>query len=107
MKKSDIIVIGGGPAGLLAAATAAGHGASVLLLERMDRPGRKLRICGKGRGNIGNTAPLDEFLSHFGKNFRFLRPAFGHFAVFPVQKICLSAYSSNPGEYFTPDKNIC
>lgn len=79
MKKSDIIVIGGGPAGLLAAATAAGHGASVLLLERMDRPGRKLRICGKGRGNIGNTAPLDEFLSHFGKNFRFLRPAFGHF----------------------------
>lgn len=79
MKKTDIIVIGGGPAGLLAAATAAGHGASVLLLERMDRPGRKLRICGKGRGNIGNTAPLDEFLSHFGKNFRFLRPAFGHF----------------------------
>ncbi|GAB1400669.1 NAD(P)/FAD-dependent oxidoreductase [Aminivibrio sp.] len=49
------------------------------LLERMDRPGRKLRICGKGRGNIGNTAPMDEFLSHFGRNFRFLRPAFSHF----------------------------
>jgi predicted Rossmann fold flavoprotein len=51
----------------------------VTLLERMDRPGRKLRICGKGRGNIGNTAPLDEFLTHFGKNFRFLRPALAHF----------------------------
>lgn len=79
MKHFDLIVIGGGPAGLLAAATAAGRGASTLLLERMDRPGRKLRICGKGRGNIGNTAPLEEFLSHFGKNFRFLRPACGHF----------------------------
>lgn len=75
----DVIVIGGGPAGLMAAATAAGHGASTLLLERMDRPGRKLRICGKGRGNIGNTAPMDEFLNHFGKGFRFLRPAFSHF----------------------------
>jgi predicted Rossmann fold flavoprotein len=79
MKHYDLIVIGGGPAGLLAAATAAGHGATTLLLERKDRPGRKLRICGKGRGNIGNTAPLDEFLNHFGKNFRFLRPALSHF----------------------------
>lgn len=77
--KHTVIVIGGGPAGLLAAATAAARGASVTLLERMDRPGRKLRICGKGRGNIGNTAPLDEFLTHFGKNFRFLRPALAHF----------------------------
>lgn len=75
----QILVIGGGPAGMLAAATAASHGAAVTLLERMDRPGRKLRICGKGRGNIGNTAPVDEFLGHFGKNFRFLKPAFGHF----------------------------
>jgi len=77
--KRTVIVIGGGPAGLMAAATAAAQGAEVTLLERMDRPGRKLRICGKGRGNIGNTAPQDEFLAHFGKNFRFLRPAFAHF----------------------------
>lgn len=77
--KHTVIVIGGGPSGLLAAATAASRGAGVTLLERMDRPGRKLRICGKGRGNIGNTAPLDEFLTHFGRNFRFLRPALAHF----------------------------
>ena len=77
--KHDIIVIGGGPSGLLAAATAASRGARTTLLERMDRPGRKLRICGKGRGNIGNTAPLNDFLTHFGKNFRFLRPALAHF----------------------------
>jgi predicted Rossmann fold flavoprotein len=75
----DIIVIGGGPSGLLAAATAASNGARTTLLERMDRPGRKLRICGKGRGNIGNTAPLNDFLTHFGRNFRFLRPALAHF----------------------------
>jgi predicted Rossmann fold flavoprotein len=77
--KHTVIVIGGGPSGLLAAATAASRGAAVTLLERMDRPGRKLRICGKGRGNIGSTALLDEFLTHFGKNFRFLRPALAHF----------------------------
>jgi len=77
--KHTVIVIGGGPSGLLAAATAASRGAGVTLLERMDRPGRKLRICGKGRGNIGNSAPLDEFLTHFGRNFRFLRPALAHF----------------------------
>ena len=77
--KHTVIVIGGGPSGLLAAATAASRGAVATLLERMDRPGRKLRICGKGRGNIGNTAPLDEFLTHFGRNFRFLRPALAHF----------------------------
>lgn len=79
MNQADLVVIGAGPAGLLAAATAAAHGVSVLVLERMDCPGRKLRICGHGRGNIGNTAQLDEFLRHFGKNFRFLRPAFAHF----------------------------
>lgn len=79
MPDFSVIVIGGGPAGLLAAATAAKHGAKVLLLERMDRPGRKLRICGKGRGNIGNSAPMDEFLHHFGPRFRFLRPALNHF----------------------------
>lgn len=79
MPHFDLIVIGGGPAGLMAAATAAGKGASTILLERMERPGRKLRISGKGRGNIGNTASLDDFLAHFGKNFRFLRPAFSHF----------------------------
>lgn len=79
MIQTDLIVIGAGPAGLLAAATAAEHGASVVVLERMDHPGRKLRLCGHGRGNIGNTAPMDEFLRHFGHNVRFLRPAFAHF----------------------------
>ncbi len=74
-----IIVIGGGAAGLLAAGRAAALGADVLLLEKTDRPGRKLRITGKGRGNLTNTAPLDEFLAHFGPGGRWLRPAFQQF----------------------------
>jgi predicted flavoprotein YhiN len=54
-------------------------GADVLLLEKMNRPGRKLRITGKGRGNLTNTAPLRDFLNHFGPTGKFLRPAFGQF----------------------------
>jgi predicted Rossmann fold flavoprotein len=74
--KNPIIVIGGGAAGLLAAGTAAQSGAEVLLLEKKRRPGLKLCITGKGRCNITNTAELPDFLTHFGKNGRFLRQAF-------------------------------
>lgn len=74
-----IIIIGAGPAGLLAAGQAAGVGAPVLLLEKMDRPGHKLRLTGGGRGNLTHTAPLDEFLAQFGAHGHFLRPAFDRF----------------------------
>ena len=79
MTKKNIIVIGGGPAGLLAAGKAAETGAETLLLEKMTRPGRKLAITGKGRCNLTNTADITEFLTHFGKNGRFLRQAFHTF----------------------------
>lgn len=72
----DVIVIGAGAAGLLAAGHAAAEGARTLLLEKMDRPGRKLQITGKGRCNLTNIAPLPEFIEHFGANGRFLRHAF-------------------------------
>lgn len=74
-----IIVVGAGAAGLLAAGRAASLGAEVLLLEKMPRPGRKLRISGKGRCNVTNTAPLAEFIGQFGRNGRFLRPALAAF----------------------------
>jgi predicted Rossmann fold flavoprotein len=80
-----LIVIGAGPAGLLAAGQAAaaperaGAGTQVLLLEKMARPGRKLRLAGGGRGNLTNTAPLDDFLAQFGANGPFLRAAFAGF----------------------------
>jgi len=75
----DLIVIGGGPAGMMAAGQAAGRGFNTLLLEKMDRPGRKLRISGKGRCNLTNIDDLDHFLGHFQPQARFLRHAFHQF----------------------------
>ena len=79
MKKYDVIVIGGGASGLMAAGKAASNGADTLLLEKMNRPARKLLITGKGRCNLTNVAPLDEFISHFGETGKFLRPSFSEF----------------------------
>jgi predicted Rossmann fold flavoprotein len=75
----QIIVVGGGAAGLMAAGQAAQRGARTLLLEKMQTPGRKLGITGKGRCNLTNVATLPEFISHFGENGRFLRQAFSRF----------------------------
>ena len=75
----DLLVVGGGPAGLLAAGTAALSGLSVLLLEKMPRCARKLRITGKGRCNLTSARPIDEFYSRFGREGFFLRDAFKAF----------------------------
>lgn len=79
MNTHDIIVIGGGAAGLMAAGFAARAGARVLVLEKMDYPARKLGITGKGRCNLTNTVPLDEFLKRFGSGAGFLRPSLAGF----------------------------
>jgi len=79
MSKQRIIVIGGGAAGMMAAGQAAAAGAQVILLEKMNRPGRKLAITGKGRCNLTNIAEMKEFIDHFGPNGRFLRQAFSSF----------------------------
>ena len=80
MTKRRVIVVGGGAAGLMAAGQAAGLGAETLLLEKMARPGRKLRITGKGRCNLTNVTPVSEFITHFGPNGRFLRQALARFS---------------------------
>jgi len=79
MKRKTVVVIGGGAAGLMAAGQAAIAGARVILLEKMKQPGRKICISGKGRCNITNSAPVTDFIEHFGKNGRFLRQAFSRF----------------------------
>jgi len=76
----DVVVIGAGPAGLLAAGRAAMLGARVLLLEKMEKPARKLRITGKGRCNITNAKPLEEQLLEIHPEPRFLRSAFAAFS---------------------------
>ena len=80
-KIPKVIVVGGGPAGLMAAGQASLSGAQVFLIEKMERPGRKLAITGKGRCNLTNATELSEFLTHFGRNSRFLRGAFHRFFV--------------------------
>ncbi|WP_286034590.1 NAD(P)/FAD-dependent oxidoreductase [Megamonas hypermegale] len=74
-----VIVIGGGAAGLMAAVTAAQNGAEVLLLEKNDRLGKKLLITGKGRCNVTNTAPLQDFVKNIPGNGRFLYSVFSKF----------------------------
>lgn len=79
MEKYDVIVIGGGASGLMSAGQAAKRGLNVLVLEKMKMPARKLRITGKGRCNITNTATIKEFLPHVGPDSRFLYNAFSKF----------------------------
>ncbi len=76
---ADIIIIGAGPAGMMAAITAARRGKKVLVLEKMEKPLRKLRITGKGRCNLTNVAPQSEFLKKTGPDQRFLKYAFSTF----------------------------
>lgn len=70
--KYDGIVIGGGPAGMFAAITAAKQGSKVLLIEKNDRLGKKLLITGKGRCNVTNNCSVQEVLQNIPRNSRFL-----------------------------------
>ena len=79
MSNFDVIVVGAGPAGLLAAGRAAELGVKVLVLEKMRQEGRKLLITGKGRCNITNNTAIDDFIKHVNPNGRFLRNAFSQF----------------------------
>ncbi|MCL2047565.1 MAG: NAD(P)/FAD-dependent oxidoreductase [Defluviitaleaceae bacterium] len=72
-------VVGGGAAGMLAAATAAENGASVILLEKNEKLGKKLYITGKGRCNITNDTDVQGLLAHVLTNPRFLNSAFYNF----------------------------
>ncbi len=79
MNHYDCIIIGAGPAGLIAAVESHLPSKKILILEKMHKPAIKLRLSGKGRCNITNEAPLEEFLAHFGKNQKFLKYAFSEF----------------------------
>lgn len=84
MKSYDGIIIGGGPAGMFAAITAAKQGQKVLLLERNDRLGKKLLITGKGRCNVTNNCTVDEVLKNVPRNGRFLYSAMN---AYPPERI--------------------
>lgn len=80
MMKYDVLVIGGGPSGLMAAIAAGQQGARVLLVDKGDKLGRKLAISGGGRCNVTNRLPVDEIIKHIPGNGRFLYSAFSEFS---------------------------
>lgn len=76
----DLIIIGGGAAGMVAAITAARDGKKVLLLEKLSQIGAKLRATGGGRCNLTNTLSDEEFMSKFGRDGRFIQDALKAFS---------------------------
>ena len=83
-KEFDVVVIGGGPAGMFAAITAAQKNCKVLLLEKNDRLGKKLLITGKGRCNVTNDCSAQEVLQNVPRNGRFLYSAM---EAYPPQQV--------------------
>ncbi|NLT09779.1 MAG: NAD(P)/FAD-dependent oxidoreductase [Ruminococcus sp.] len=77
---TDIIIIGGGAAGCMAALQAARLGKSVLVFEKNEKLGRKLRITGKGRCNVTNNSPAEEHMRNIPVNPRFMYSSFSLFS---------------------------
>ena len=77
--KTDVVVIGGGPAGLFSAAIAAKNGNKVILIDKNDVLARKLRITGKGRCNVTNSADISDFIGMVCSNPHFMYSAFYSF----------------------------
>ena len=80
MSNKKVLIIGGGAAGLIAAAQSAKRGNDTLVVEKMSRPGRKLMITGKGRCNITNACfDIEELIQNVISNRRFMYSAFSSF----------------------------
>ena len=74
-----VVVIGGGPAGMIAAMTSAQSGNDVTIIEKMEMLGKKLLITGKGRCNITSSLPIDEFIKNIPGNGMFMYSSFNNF----------------------------
>ncbi len=108
-QKYDVIVVGAGAAGLIAAGHAAHQGAKVILLEKMRRPGRKLLITGKGRCNITSNSPKSVFYKNIFPQGRFLKHAFDAFFTEDILKILHSqgvATTTERGDRVFPVSNL-
>ena len=80
IERASVIVVGGGAAGMMAAVTAARSGADVILFEKNDRLGKKLRITGKGRCNVTNDCDKNEFMQNVASNSKFLFASISRFS---------------------------
>ena len=83
-----VVVIGGGAAGLMAAYAAGSQGAQVTLLERNEKLGKKIYITGKGRCNLTNDCPPDEFLENVVRGEKFLTGALWSFSPEDMMSLC-------------------
>ena len=80
----DTIIVGAGPAGLMAGIQTARRGQQVCILEKTDRPGKKLRITGKGRCNVTNCCTVEDFMPNVLANPRFLYSSLNAFTPYEV-----------------------
>lgn len=86
----DLIVVGGGPAGMMAAATAGGQGLKVALLEKNEKLGKKLYITGKGRCNVTNFGDMEDFERNIMTNKKFLYSSLYSFANYQLIELLKS-----------------
>jgi len=93
LEKHEVIIIGGGPAGLFCAHTCASSGKKVMILEKMPSCGRKLLISGSGQCNITHAGEVSLFLGHYGEHGRFVKP-------------CLMQYSNRDLIAFFQDRGL-
>jgi len=82
----DVIVLGGGPAGILASISAANENKKVLLIEKLNNIAAKLKATGGGKCNLTNTLSTEEFMAKFGKNGRFMSEALNNFNADDLRK---------------------
>ncbi len=100
MEPYECIVIGAGPAGLCCAIHAAVPGHRILLLEKNPRPGNKLLLAGSGQCNFTHTGTVQEFLSHYGEQGKFLKPS-----LFSCSNRALAAFFAANGLRADKDEN--
>jgi len=93
MKKYDVVIIGGGPAGLFSAIQCASCGLSVALLEKNISFGKKLLISGSGKCNLTQVGEIEAFIHHYGTSSNFVKP-------------CLYAFSNDSFRKFLHKNNL-
>ncbi len=108
MKKYKYIVIGGGVSGIISAIFVSSNGIKTAIIEKNKKLGRKLLLAGAGQCNITHTGSIDEFLTKYGKNYRFLKPALYNFSPQDLmdfyQNNGLELYTREDGKIFPKSK---